>query len=654
MKSVFFIAVFLLFLAAPAFADYTNLISQWAVSATASTEFSSTEWSAYQTTGETNTLDCGDIATSWAPSDSGSNPEWLKASYSTPVYATEVNIYETYNTGFVYRVDLIDESDANHTIWTGTDNTSCPGVLNISFANTTYKVKSVKIYTQINDFEEIDAVALKGYQTYVAPATSFSSLSVSPSSVKRGEQVSFSAKVDNSELSITSVTAKITQPSTSVIDSALTLSSGNATSGTYTGSWTPSNLSDSGTYKIYFYACAASGCNSSSELNFSVNPNLNINASFKSTYQQSETITITGYVTDFRGNISYAQVTGFLKPINKILNTSTSAGKYNLSYRISLDNPAGTWTAEINATDGYNNSGKTSASFTVGEPKGTEQYTLDVIEPKDNSVLKRGDKIRITAILKKGEEKITGANVAAKLPSGKQIVLEETQSGVYSKEYVVGLDEPLGAAVVGVEGIKGDLRGSTSVSATIKPAEIKIEPEIKGYKPGEEIEINAKVSYADGSSVNADVNFFIGGKKTQLAKKDGSYSGTLMVEKEGSYQIKIEAKDGFGNSGTFETSLPVYERNILDYITQNWYAIAIIFGSIFLILYKTGKIPAFERKIKLKRLVSKQKALEEKRKRIQETYFGNKAMDRKVYDKLAGETESELLKVRGELKKIRK
>lgn len=413
-------------------------------------------------------------------------------------------------------------------------------------------------------------------------------------------------------------------------------------------------MSDSGTYKVYFYACTASGCTSSSELNLTVNTNLNINASLKPTYEQSETVTITGYVTDFRGNVSYAQITGLLKLINKILNTSSSLGKYNLSYRISLDEPAGTWTADISAVDIYNNSGKTSASFTVAEPKKTEQYSLEIVEPKDNSVLKRGDKIRITATLKKGEEKISGANVVVKLPSGKQIVLDETQAGVYSKEYVVGLDEPLGAAVISVDGLKGELSGSKSISATIRQAELKIEPEILGYKPGEAIEIKAKISYADGSAVTADASAFIDGKKIPLAKKDGYYSGMFMIEKEGIYDLRIETNDGFGNSGVYETKVSISERNIIDYIVQNLYIIASALAVSLFVLYKTGKLSAFAGRIRMKQLLSRQKVLEEKRRKTQESYFEKKNIGKGVYDRMMSETESELLKIRGEIKKIRK
>ncbi len=643
----------LLFFAEPVFAGYSNYTTQWAVSAIASSQYSIDGWSASQATNEANTFSCGDIETAWAPSTPGTSPEWIKLSYATPVYATEVNIYETYNSGFVYKVELIDENNINYTIWEGTDTTACLGVLNITFSTTSYKVKSVKVHTQKNDFEEIDAVQLKGYQTLIAPATSFYSPSAT-SSAKRGEAVSFSVNVTNTELSVSSVTAKITPPAGSVFDTALALSSGNASSGIYSGTWTPGNTSAPGTYKIYYYACTSAGCNSSSELSFILNSTLELNATLKSEYLQGEEVQITGYVKDYRGRETAAAAALLLKSssFSKNFNRSTeSSGKFDFSYKISLEDPAGEWTAIINATDGYNNSGNITKTFTVGEPVKVLGYTVDVLEPRENAVLKRGEKIRITAVLKKNGEKISGANVVAKLPSG-LLNLEETQPGVYSKEFVVGLGESTGIITLAIEGQKGDLRGTKSISATIKPAELKIEPVLElFYKPGA-VEIKAKVSYQDGSAVTGEVFAVINEQKVSLTKKDDFYSGILNLE-EGSYSLRFEARDGYGNSGSAEAKLSIGVMSAADYFVKYWYIVAAASGIILLIMHKTGRLSAITRKIRLKRLLSKEKVLEERRKRIQAQYFSEKKMDKHVYDSLINQVDSELLKVRGEMKKLK-
>jgi metal-sulfur cluster biosynthetic enzyme len=143
-----------------------QVAEQYATSATASSEYSPTDWGAVQATGAPDLWpdDCGDYSWAWTPETDGSAAEWLEVSYDIPVYATGLTVYETYNTGFIYQVDLIDTGDGYHTIWTGTDSTGCPGKFILTFAETAYLVDGIKIYTQKPDYEAIDAVKLVGQQ----------------------------------------------------------------------------------------------------------------------------------------------------------------------------------------------------------------------------------------------------------------------------------------------------------------------------------------------------------------------------------------------------------------------------------------------------------------------------------------------------------
>jgi hypothetical protein len=133
---------------------------QWATTATASSQYSPSDWSAMQATGEPNTVGCGDQVTAWAPLSSGSDLEWIELGFDFPVKATGLQVHETFESGFIYQVDLIDVDGVSHTVWTGTDNTPCPGWFELSFKRTNYVVQGVKLYTQVNGWEEVDAVAL--------------------------------------------------------------------------------------------------------------------------------------------------------------------------------------------------------------------------------------------------------------------------------------------------------------------------------------------------------------------------------------------------------------------------------------------------------------------------------------------------------------
>ena len=132
----------------------------WASTATASSQYTSGNWSAMQATGAPNVPSCSDNSLAWAPNSSGSGSEWLETTFAAPAPATGVWVRETYSAGFIYRVDLKDTNDVYTTIWTGTDTTPCGAWFWLSFPTTSYSVKAVRIYTQKAGWEEIDAVGL--------------------------------------------------------------------------------------------------------------------------------------------------------------------------------------------------------------------------------------------------------------------------------------------------------------------------------------------------------------------------------------------------------------------------------------------------------------------------------------------------------------
>ncbi len=140
---------------------------QWATSASASSEYPGN--GATQATGAPDTSQCGDQLTAWAPLSNGAGPEWLRLSYATPVYASGVRIHETYIGSFVTGIDLIEPGGAAHPLSMPTDTTPCNGYLELSFSQTSYLVSSVMIHTQVNDWEEIDAVQLLGTTVPIDP-----------------------------------------------------------------------------------------------------------------------------------------------------------------------------------------------------------------------------------------------------------------------------------------------------------------------------------------------------------------------------------------------------------------------------------------------------------------------------------------------------
>ena len=153
------------------FANAT-VIDQWADSViNYSSQWNSSNWAAAKATGAPDsTLALGDsfadVSNSWAPSTTSAGVEWITLGYNTAVYATEVGIRETDGGGFVTKIELIDDSDVLHTIWSGTDvNAGVVYDFVVNFGQTSYLVDGVKITidtTISSGWDEIDAVRLTG------------------------------------------------------------------------------------------------------------------------------------------------------------------------------------------------------------------------------------------------------------------------------------------------------------------------------------------------------------------------------------------------------------------------------------------------------------------------------------------------------------
>jgi hypothetical protein len=140
---------------------------QWAVSATASSQYGDTGWSADQATGAPDTPECGDYTTAWATEDYDT-VEWIELDYDTPVLPTEVNIFQTYNPNQVIQVELRDLEGNYQTVYLGMpqdESDDCPFVLNIPVEGVDWQVDGVRItidQSVLENWNEIDAVELVG------------------------------------------------------------------------------------------------------------------------------------------------------------------------------------------------------------------------------------------------------------------------------------------------------------------------------------------------------------------------------------------------------------------------------------------------------------------------------------------------------------
>jgi len=142
---------------------------QWAAEAQASSSFNDAQgraaYSANQASGPPNVEAYGSSIAAWTPKTADAGIEWLDLQFPKAVHATKIRIRESNGTGSVIKVEVFDEQDAAHTVWTGTDSTKGLEFLVVELARTTFKTRRVKLTLATNvvpGWNAIDAVQLVG------------------------------------------------------------------------------------------------------------------------------------------------------------------------------------------------------------------------------------------------------------------------------------------------------------------------------------------------------------------------------------------------------------------------------------------------------------------------------------------------------------
>lgn len=128
--------------------------------------FAGSAWGVEQATGAPNTRTAGDQPTAWASMTPDSQPEWLELQYANAVVPTQVDVYESYNPGAIYKITAFDQFGNEGILWQGTDPTPTNagmGVSNFVIKNG-FSTDRVRIYLasdKVLGWNEIDAVGLR-------------------------------------------------------------------------------------------------------------------------------------------------------------------------------------------------------------------------------------------------------------------------------------------------------------------------------------------------------------------------------------------------------------------------------------------------------------------------------------------------------------
>lgn len=140
---------------------------QWAIAASASSQYGSDGWSANQMTGAPDVYpECGDITEAWA-SNSSSEVATVNLTYAQAVIPSQINIYQTYYPGAISQVTVMSANGESAVVYTAVpaDIDECPYILTIDVSGVNFAVKQVEIVvdqTNHASWNEIDAVELVG------------------------------------------------------------------------------------------------------------------------------------------------------------------------------------------------------------------------------------------------------------------------------------------------------------------------------------------------------------------------------------------------------------------------------------------------------------------------------------------------------------
>lgn len=142
-----------------------NLLRQWAGEARAST-FYAPDYDPAGVTGPPDVEGCQDSPNAWAAA-APNTVETLEVRFATPVFAVGINVHQSYNPGFISKIELLDERGEARTVYTATPAPAetCPGVLSVTFAQTLTRIVGARLTVDQRagaTWAEIDAVELLG------------------------------------------------------------------------------------------------------------------------------------------------------------------------------------------------------------------------------------------------------------------------------------------------------------------------------------------------------------------------------------------------------------------------------------------------------------------------------------------------------------
>jgi len=142
------------------------------------------------------------------------------------------------------------------------------------------------------------------------------------------------------------------------------------------------------------------------------------------------------------------------------------------SYTIPSSTPEGSLSIDINADDGFDNTGSNSTTVDVNAT-----LFVNITSPDDGDTFSKGQVVTVTAEVRDiNNNLLSGASVVANGPNtGNSFVLLEVSQGIYSADYHTSSSNPSGAWTINVDAQNSGNSGSDSVSVNLEnPASLTL------------------------------------------------------------------------------------------------------------------------------------------------------------------------------------
>ena len=426
----------------------------------------------------------------------------------------------------------------------------------------------------------------------------------------------------------------------------------------------------------YIYQLTATGSGLTRTINIYVHVrtdlSLEINTD-RETYERGDVIKFYGTVKDpFGEEVDDGTVKIQITAENRSLccmETKVTSGKFEASYCITFDKPLGKWLISATATDNKGDTTRNASRMNifVEASEGHKHYSINILSPSYGQVFRRGETITFSVMVTEGDEKISGVNLKGYLSNGDTVTFTESSFGIYSCSYTLSYDCNIGNWSIYIEGKKeedGKIEsGYGSVSFKVEPVKPLlqvIQQPVKTIEAGDNIEIEVKILYPDGTPVNEGIVKTIGPDGKEILFKrtgPGVYKASVSPSMAENWSIKLMVEDAYGNVASFNVGeVSVIPPRATTYIVRYWWASALALVSTLL----TVGYFAHRRLMLVKLMKLRREILElERLKKVAATrYFLKGEISRKTYDELLQGYESRIAELSREygllMRKIRR